>query len=150
MAFPKVAPAMPCVALALFVALPSALVMPPKLVRCLSRFCLCDRPSVFCVPLGNGVSPQCPPDNASSASTVCRAAVDACDQTEYCNGASTSCPADQKVAAGTVCRNALSACDISETCNGVSNACPADSFRSSSQICRFVVPFESCLFRCIL
>src|SRR5206468_9429674 len=100
-----------------------------------------------------------------NAGTVCRAAVDECDQAETCNGTSTTCPADGKKTsgtactsdgnpctldqcngtsnacqhpagnAGTVCRAAADDCDLAETCNGTSTSCPADTIKPCSSAC---------------
>jgi len=54
--------------------------------------------------------------NPEPSTTVCRAAVDACDATETCDGAG-SCPADAPAPNGTPCPNGVF-CDGAETCTG--------------------------------
>lgn len=62
-----------------------------------------------------------------SATTVCRAASDACDAPETCDGVTTVCPDDALMPAGTECRAAADACDVPESCTGTSGACPSDA-----------------------
>ncbi len=56
-----------------------------------------------------------------AASTVCRAAVDACDAVETCGG-NLTCPADAKLPSGTPCTDDGNAC-TTDLCNGTSTAC---------------------------
>lgn len=70
------------------------------------------------------------------AGTVCRAAIDLCDEAEVCDGVSLDCPADKVAAASTPCRAAAGECDIAETCDGTSTGCPPDGFKAAGTVCR--------------
>ena len=41
--------------------------------------------------------------------SICRSAVGACDQNDFCDGSSSTCP-DTKLPSGTVCRSASGVC----------------------------------------
>ncbi len=75
---------------------------------------------------------------AAPSSTVCRAAVGACDVEETCGGAGV-CPADAAVTPGTACGGApTGVCDAQDTCSGTvgATATCAANFQPSSVECR--------------
>jgi hypothetical protein len=74
----------------------------------------------------NGYCSSAPP------TTICRAAVSACDIAEKCDGMATTCPMNDVWAPpGTLCRAVAGACDVAETCTGMSNQCPPDAIVST-------------------
>jgi hypothetical protein len=118
--------------------------------RAFATFCWRDSQCRSGCKIGKCQNNSCVQYKAAPAGTVCRTAVDECDQAETCNGVSKDCPSDvkkpagtlcssdfhdctldqcdgrsnkcrhPKAPAGTVCRAAVGECDIEETCNGVS------------------------------
>jgi hypothetical protein len=73
--------------------------------------------------------------NLVPAGTVCRAAVDLCDATEYCTGASPVCPSDTYVPKGYFCREPNGPCDKGSTCTGTSTECPPDAVAPAGAAC---------------
>jgi hypothetical protein len=70
------------------------------------------------------------------AATVCRAAIDLCDQAETCGGSSAACPVDALRPTGSVCRAVTDLCDAAEACSGNGSACPADALAARGTVCR--------------
>ncbi len=69
-----------------------------------------------------------------ASSTICRAAVDVCDQAEQCTGSSGTCPADGVKPAGTSCTADANTCTRDE-CDGSGSLCthPPDQ---SNPVCQ--------------
>ena len=73
--------------------------------------------------------------NVAPNVTLCRAAQDACDVSEYCDGISTQCPANTYAVSGTICGPAPTlVCDAQNTCNG-SGVC-IDTISPNGTLCR--------------
>jgi hypothetical protein len=75
----------------------------------------------------------------TQVASLCRAAADLCDVTEYCNGNSPYCSTDLYLSSGAQCRSASGACDVGAKCSGSSPACPANALLPSTTLCRAAV-----------
>jgi hypothetical protein len=92
----------------------------------------------------DGVSPDCPVDVVSAASTVCRAASGECDLEDRCSGG--TCPETVRPATH-VCRTSppmSGECDPEERCDGVSPSCPPNVVAPDGRLCNFACGDETC------
>lgn len=67
--------------------------------------------------------------------TVCREAVDLCDEAEVCNGFTPFCPFEDAKKSGTICRYAVDLCDADDVCDGINDAC-FDQKQPAGTVCR--------------
>lgn len=71
----------------------------------------------------------------ASNGTLCRAAQDACDVSEFCDGLSTQCPVNMYAMTGTICGPAPTlVCDAQNTCNA--NGVCIDNIAPNTTLCR--------------
>ena len=71
----------------------------------------------------------------ASNGTLCRAAQDACDVSEFCDGLSAECPANMYAMAGTICGPVPTlVCDRQNTCN--TNGVCIDNIAPHTTLCR--------------
>jgi len=84
----------------------------------------------------DGTSRTCPADAFAPTTTLCRAANEGCDVSEYCPGNGPSCPGDVRLEAGHVCRPSTGACDLAEVCDGLGASCPSDQVADAGIVCR--------------
>ena len=76
------------------------------------------------------------PTPCAPSSTVCRAAVGACDAAETCTGSSTACPAEDIGHRGFVCRASAGACDSRRDLRpGAARPVPADALQPRGAVC---------------
>ena len=91
----------------------------------------CDEPETC-----DGLSPTCPEDAFTPATTECRASAGVCDVAENCPGDAAACPTDVFKPATTECRASAGVCDVAENCPGDAAACPTDVFKPATTECR--------------
>src|SRR5262249_49094673 len=82
-------------------------------------------------------------DAFKSSATVCRTAVNGCDEPESCTGSSGACPDDGFKSAATLCdfgssTGGLCDTDAADHCAGTSATC-VDAYQASGYVCRGAV-----------